>query len=78
MYKCTNFDFILLITKLLWLVGRLESSKLVNHTSSVDVVTPSDRPKSCNRSFCGVLCCHVAMGVGAFVIGLSQISSFFS
>ena len=48
-------------------------------------VTPTDRPKSvCNRCVIEVLvaflCCHVAflnfsVGVGAFVIGLSQISS---
>ena len=52
------------------------------------VVTPIDRPKSdCNRCVIEVfvvvfLCCHVAfwiyfsVGVGAFVIGMSQISSF--
>ena len=56
--------------------------KPVNHTSWVAVVTPTDRPKSVrNRClielFCGVVCV-VSVGVGAFVIGLSQISSFFS
>ena len=59
-----------------------------NHTSWVAVVTPTDRPKSVrNRCvievFMACLCCRVAfldfsVGVGAFVIGLSQISSFFS
>ena len=53
------------------------------------IVTPTDRHKSVrNRcvveGFDGVLCCQVAfcfflsVGVRAFVIGLSQISSFFS
>ena len=51
------------------------------------VVTPTDRPKSVrNRCeielFCGVVCVvtfpvYICAGVGAFVIGLSQISSFF-
>ena len=52
------------------------------------VVTPTDRPKSVlNRCVIEVLVaflyCHVAfwifsVGVGALVIGLSRISSFFS
>ena len=52
------------------------------------VVTPTDRPKSVrNRCvmelFSGVVCVvtfpfDISVGVGAFVIGLSQISSFFS
>ena len=59
----------------------------VNHTSGVAVVTPTDRPKSVrNRcvielfvalfvlSFCPF---DISVGVWAFVIGLSQISSFF-
>ena len=54
-----------------------------NHTTVV--VTPTDSPKSV-RDSCVIdvlvaffLCCHVALGfVAAFVIGLSQISSFFS
>ena len=59
-----------------------------NHTSWVVIVTTTDRPKSFrNRCVIEVLvaflCCHVAfwifsVGAGAFVIGLSQISSFFS
>ena len=53
-----------------------------------DVVTPTDRPKSV-RNRCVIeffvalfvlsLCpFDISAGVGAFVIGLSQISSFFS
>ena len=62
--------------------------KLVNHTSWVTVVTITDRPKLvCNRcvidlfvalfvlSLCPV---DISAGVWAFVIGLSQVSSFFS
>ena len=62
--------------------------KWFNHTSWVAVVTPTDRPKSVrNRRvievFGGVfvlLHCFLYFSVGerAFVIGLSQISSFFS
>ena len=59
----------------------------VNHTSWVAVVTPTDRPKSV-RNRCVInffvalfvlsLCpFDISAGVGAFVIGLSQISSFF-
>ena len=75
---------VLLITRLLCGVG-MWARKPVNHTSWVDVVTPTDRPKSVrNRCvielFCGVVLslCHfyISVGVGAFVIGLSQISSF--
>ena len=57
-----------------------------NHTSWVAVVTPTDRPKSVrNRCemevFGGVFVLSrcfsdFSVGVGAFVIGLSQISSF--
>ena len=67
-------------------VGRW-ARKPVNHTIWVDVVTPTDRPKSVrNRR---VIEPFVALfvlslypfvnfvGIGAFVIGLSQISSFF-
>ena len=62
--------------------------KPVNHTSWVALVTPTDRPKSVrNRClielFCGVVCVvtypfDISVGVGAFVIGLGQISSFLS
>ena len=59
-----------------------------SHTSWVTVVTPTDRPKSV-RNRCVIelfvtlfvlsLCpFDISVGVGAFVIGLSQISSFFS
>ena len=69
--------------------GKVGPVNQVNHTSWVAVVTPTDRPKSvrnrmCNRMFLWrCLCCHLALfdmsaGVGAFVIGLSQISSIFS
>ena len=54
----------------------------------VAVVTPTDRPKSVRNCcvielFCGVvyvvtLPFDISVGVWAFVIGLSQISSFFS
>ena len=60
----------------------------VNHTGWEAIVTPTDRPKSVrNRSvfelFCGVVCVvilpfDISVGVGAFVIGPSQISSLFS
>ena len=60
--------------------------KPVNHTSWEAVVTPTDRPKSvCNRClielfvalFLLSLCpFDISVGVGAFVIGLDQISSF--
>ena len=59
-----------------------------NHTSWVALVTPTDRPKSVrNRClielFCGVVCVvtcpfDISVSVGAFVIGLGQISSFLS
>ena len=56
----------------------------INVISGVTAVTPTDRPKSVRnrcviKVFDGILCCLVAFSVGveAFVIGLSQISSFF-
>ena len=68
--------------------GKVGPVNQVNHTSWVAVVTPTDRPKSVrNRCvielFCGVVCVvtlpfDISAGVGAFAIGLSQISSFFS
>ena len=77
---------VLLITRLLRGVG-MWARKPVNHTSWVALVTPTDRPKSvCNRClielFCGVVCVatcpfDISVGVGAFVIGLGQISSLF-
>ena len=76
-----------MIKRLLRLVGNW-ARKPVNHTSWVAVVTPTDRPKSV-RNRCLIelfvalfvlsLCSFdISVGVGAFVIGLSQISSFFS
>ena len=60
----------------------------LNHTSWVTAVTPTDRPKSVRNScvikvFGGVFMlsrCFLdcSVGVGVFVTGLSQISSFFS
>ena len=68
--------------------GKVGPVNQVNHTSWVAVVTPTDRPWSVrNRcvielfvtllvlSFCPF---DNPAGVEAFVIGLSQISSFFS
>ena len=59
----------------------------LNHTSWVTAVTPTDRPKSVRNScvikvFGGVFMlsrCFLdcSVGVGVFVTGLSQISSFF-
>ena len=77
----------LLQTLLLRGVGRW-AHKPLNHTSWVAVVTPTDRPKSV-RNRCLIerfltlfvlsLCpFDISVGVGAFVIGLGQISSFSS
>ena len=62
-----------------------------NNTSWVAVVTPTDRPKSFRNHcvievFGGFFCVTLLsgfwifffFGVGTFVIGLSQISSFFT
>ena len=59
-----------------------------NHTSWVGIVTPTGRPKSVHNCcvievFGGVFVLsrcflHFSVGVGAFAIGMSQISSFFS
>ena len=58
-----------------------------NHTSGITIVTPTDHPKSvCNRcvieAFGGVFVLSrryldLSVGVGAYFIGLSHISSFF-
>ena len=68
--------------------GKVGPVNLVNHTSWVAVVTPTDRPKSVLN--CCVIELFVALfvlslcpfdfsvGKGAFVIGLGQISSFLS
>ena len=64
--------------------GKVGPVNQVNHTSWVAVVTPTDRPKSV-RNRCLIelfvalfvlsLCpFDISVGVGAFVIGLSQIS----
>ena len=82
-FKCVSF----------WLLGccgEWEGGLVnqVNHTSWVAVVTPADRPKSV-RNCCLIelfvalfvlsLCpFDISVGVGAFVIGLGQISSFLS
>ena len=68
--------------------GKSGSVNQVNQTSWVAVVTPTDRPKSvCNRCVIELFVAlfvlsvcpfDISVGVGAFVIGLSQISSFFS
>ena len=68
--------------------GKVGPINQVNHTSWVAVVTPTARPKSV-RNRCVIalfvalfvlsLCFFgISVGVGAFVIGLSQFSSFFS
>ena len=68
--------------------GKVGPVNQVNHTSWVAVVTPTDRPKSVRNRylielfvalFVFSLCpFDISVGVGAFVIGLSQISSFLS
>ena len=79
---------VLLITRLLRLLGGWDPVNRFNDTSWVTIVTQTDRPKSVrNRCvievFGGVFVLsrcflNCSIGVGAFVIGLSQISSFFS
>ena len=69
------------------MTGNVGPVNPVNHTSWITVVTPSYRPRSvCNRCvielFGDVLvlsCCpfDISVSIRAFVIGLSQISSFF-
>ena len=67
--------------------GKVGPVNQVNHTSWVAVVTPTDRPKSV-RNRCVIklfvaffvlsLCpFDISVGVGAFVIVLCQIPSFF-
>ena len=68
--------------------GKVGPVNQANHTSWVAVVTPTDRPNTVpNRCvielfvalFVLSLCpFDISVGVGTFVIGLSQISSFFS
>ena len=60
----------------------------INHTNWVTVVTPNDCPKNVRNRCVNELVMallvlslcpfDISVGVGAFVIGLSQISSFFS
>ena len=64
--------FVLLITGLLRLVGRLTARNRINHTSGVTGVTLTDRPKPvCNRCLIVVLvaflCCHVAFWIFLWV-----------
>ena len=70
-------------------IGKIGPVNQVNHTSWVAVVFPINRPNSV-RNHCVIelffaalfvlsLCPFaISVDVGAFVIGLSQISSFFS
>ena len=68
--------------------GKVGPVNQVNHTSWVAVVTPTDRPNSVRNgcvielfvAFFALLLCpfDIPVCVGAFVIGLSQISSVFS
>ena len=69
-----------LITEIFRLVEGWNPVNRFNHTSRIDVVTPTDRPRSVRKRrvievFGGVLCCNVAcldyVWTGAFVIGLS-------
>ena len=78
-----------LITQLLLLWEGWEPVIQVNHFSLVPIVSQTDSPKSV-RNCCVIeisvvffLCCHVALlcfsvGVGAFMIGLSRITSIFT
>ena len=69
-------------------MGRLGSRNKFNHTCMVAIVTQTCRPKSVHNRceidvFGGVFVLSrcffdFSVGVGAFVIGLTQISSFFS
>ena len=78
---------VLLITWLLRVVGRLDRKKVI-HSRLVAVVTPTDRTNWVHNRyvfevFGGVfmlsLCAlEFSVGIGAFVTGLSQISSFVS
>ena len=84
-YKFLNgcpFDYMAVAG--IWKVGPVNR---FNHTSWMTVVPPSDRPKlvrnRCVIDFFGdvfvLSCCpfDISDGIEAFVIGLSQISSFF-
>ena len=79
--------YVLLITRMLRGVGRW-ACKPVNHTSWVVLVTPTDLPKSVrNRYVIEIFVAlfvlplypfDISVGVGSFVTGLGQISSFLS
>ena len=79
---------VLLITRLLKLWEGWDPVNRFNHTSWVAIVTPTDRPKSVrNRCvievFGGIFVLwrcflYFSVGVRAYVIGLSQSSSFFT
>ena len=67
--------------------GKVGPVNQANQTSWVAVLTPTDRPKSVNRCvidlfvtlFVLSLCpFDISVDVGAFFMGLSQISSFFT
>ena len=69
---------VLLITRLLWLVGRLGTVNWFNHNSWITVVTPTDNPKSVHNRcvievFGGVLCCQC---VFEFSVGIRVFEKF--
>ena len=69
---------VLLITRLLWLVGRLGTVNSFNHNSWMTVVTPTDNPKSVhNRCVIEVLvaflCCQF---VFEFSVGIRVFEKF--
>ena len=70
-------------------MGSWDPVNRFNHTSWMVVVTATDRPKSVHNRcefevffFLALLCyqfsVEFSVGIGAFVIGLNQISFFFS
>ena len=79
---------VLLITRLCGSYECWDPVNRFNHTIRVAIVAPTDRPKSVrNRYVIEVFGCvfvlsrcflNFSVGVGAFVIGRSQISSFFT
>ena len=82
-----ELDMPMVLALLLWLLGRLDPFNWFYHASgrlSLLQMSVLSRPQSlCNRSFWWRFelprcCLDFAVGVGLFVIGLSQISSFFS
>ena len=82
-FKRASFDFTAVAGS-----GKVGPVHQVNHTSWEAVLTPTDRPKSVHNRcvielFCGVVCVaawpfDISVGERAFVVGLSQISTFFS